>query len=100
MAKITIDINDKDLPTVLNILENLNSGLILNLAVETTNQLNKEIKPMSSSISNQTNKRYLSKEKYKQKLNKNIEEDEFLPKSNSSGKYLSPEDFKNKQKRG
>ncbi|WP_072681116.1 hypothetical protein [Arcobacter sp. LA11] len=99
MAKITIDVNDKNLPTVLNILENLKSELITNLSVDTKNKVKKDIKPVSSSMGNQSNKRYLSKDAYKQKLNQKPEEDEFLPKTTSTGKYLSANDFKNRLKK-
>ena len=97
MAKIILDIDDKNLPTVLNILENLKTGLIKNTSVD---KLQKTAKPVSSSISNQTNKKYISKEKYKQKLNQRPLEDEFMTKSTSTGKYLSKEDFKNRLRRG
>jgi hypothetical protein len=97
MAKINIELDDKNLPTILNILENLKSGLIKKISVD---KLQKISKPVSSSISNQSNKKYLSKDRYKQKLNQRPQEDEFLPKSTSTGKYLSREDFKNKLKKG
>ena len=99
MAKITIDVNEKNLPTILNILENLKSGLVSNLSVDATNLIDKDNKPISSSIGVQNNKRYLSKDKYKQKINKrHAEEDEFSPKATSTGRYLSTADFKNKLK--
>ena len=94
MAKITLEINDKNLPTVLNILENLKKDLISNISVNAQSK----IKPVSSSISGENTKRYLSKDKYKQKLNQRVEKDEFLDKSTSTGKYLSPADFRNKLK--
>ena len=95
MAKITLDIDNKNLPTILNILQNLKSGLIKNIDVE--KQVNN--KPVSSSLSNNENKRYLSKDSYKQKLQQQkILEDEFLPKTKSSSKYLSKEEFKSKLK--
>lgn len=99
MPKISIDVNNKNLPTVLNILENLKSGLITNLSVDAKDQSKKDIKPVSSSLGNQNNKRYLSKDKYKQKINKNREENEFSPKSTSTGRYLSVNEFKNKLKK-
>ncbi|TLP40728.1 hypothetical protein [Arcobacter arenosus] len=95
MAKITLDIDDKNLPTVLNILENLKTGLIKNI------DLNKKtnIKPVSSSINNNENKRYMSKDTYKQKLQQQkVLEDQFLARPTSSNKYLSKEEFKQKLK--
>lgn len=99
MPRITIDVNDKNLPIVLNILENLKLGLVTNLSVDVKDKIRKDIKPVSSSIENQNTKRYLSKDKYKQKINKKPEEDEFLTKSTSSSRYLSLTDFKNKLKK-
>jgi len=103
MSKITLEIDDKDLPTVLNILENLKSGLIKNLSVNKINN----IKPVKSSLdkietqsTQQLNSnKYLSKSKYKQKINQRPEVDEFLPNSTSTGKYLSRENFKNQLKK-
>lgn len=94
MAKITLDVDDKNLGTVLNILENLKVGLIKNIS--STKKSN--IKPISSSISNQENKRYLSRDKYKQKLQQRPLEDEFVQKTTSTSKYLSKEDFKERLK--
>jgi len=91
MAKITLDVEEKNLSTVLTILQNLKPGLIKNISQE-------QIKPVSSSINKQNNKRYLSKDAYKKKLNQNILEDEFLPKTTSASKYLSPQEFKNRLK--
>lgn len=104
MSKITLDVEDSNLPIVLNILENLKKGLIQKVSV---NKLN-DIKPIRSSLdkieTNSTQQinqnKYLSKSKYKQKMNQRPQEDEFLPKStSSSGKYLSRDDFKNKLKK-
>ena len=100
MAKIILECDDKNLPTVLNILENLKTGLIKEISVEKLDNVNKRIKPVSSSIDGQINKRYLSRDKYKEKLNQRPQEDEFLPKSTSTGKYLSPSDFRNRNKKG
>lgn len=94
MAKITLDIDDKNLSTVLSILKNLKSGLIKNIDTQTV----KNIKPVSSSLSNSENKRYLSKDKYKEKLQQKPLEDDFMPKTRSSSKYLSKEKFKEKLK--
>lgn len=81
MAKVSLDIDDKNLASVLNILDNLKAGLIKNIEVD-------------------KNKRYLSKDKYKQKLQQKVLEDEFLPKQKSSSKYLSPREFKNRLTKG
>lgn len=94
MAKITLNIDNKNLTTVLTILENLKKDLIKDISVESQNKT----KPVSSSISNDINKKYLSKEKYKKRLNQKPKEDEFLVGSTSSGKYLSPNDYKRKLK--
>ncbi|WP_320036447.1 hypothetical protein [Halarcobacter sp.] len=83
MAKINIDVDDKNLTTVMTILKNLKSGLIKNINVESKNN---------------EKDRYLSKEKYKQKVQKKVLEDEFLPKSTSTSKYLSPNEFKKRLK--
>ena len=100
MAKITLDIDDKNLATILTILENLKTGLIKDLSVNKIELTNKNVKPVSSSLDNQNTKRYLSKEKYKQKINQKPPEDEFFVKATSGGRYLSPADFKNKLKKG
>lgn len=94
MAKISLDVDDRNLPTILTILENLKTGIIKNIKVEKENK----IKPISSSISSDSDKRYLSKEKYKQKLQQKVVEDEFLPKTTSTSKYLSKEEFKKRLK--
>lgn len=90
MAKVTLNIDDKKLSTVLNILENLKIGLISNIKVE-----NKE--HTKSNI--QSDKRYLSKDKYKQKLRQKPLDDEFIAKPTTS-RYLSPQEFKNRLKKG
>lgn len=92
MSKIILDIDDKNLSTVLNILENLKSGLIKNIDVSKK----VDIKLVSSSISNSgSNKRYLSKDAFKQKIQQQkVLEDDFLPKPTSASKYLSKEEFK------
>ncbi|WP_321314533.1 hypothetical protein [Halarcobacter sp.] len=83
MAKINIQIDDKNLSTVMTILKNLKTGLIKNIEVEGKNNLKD---------------RYLSTEKYKQKIEKKVLEDEFLPKTTSTSKYLSPDEFKKRLK--
>ncbi|WP_321468453.1 hypothetical protein [Halarcobacter sp.] len=83
MAKINIQIDDKNLSTVMTILKNLKTGLIKNIEVEGKNNLKD---------------RYISTEKYKQKIEKKVLEDEFLPKTTSTSKYLSPDEFKKRLK--
>jgi len=61
MAKITLEIDDKNMDTVLTILNNLKTGLIKNISSDKS----KEQKPLPSSTS-----KYLSKTAYKEKLNK------------------------------
>jgi len=102
MSKITFDIDDANLPAVLNILENLKDGLIKNISVSKLNNI-KPVKSSLDKIETQSTQqisqnKYLSKSKYKQKMNQRPEEDEFLPKPTTSGKYLSRDDFKNKLK--
>ncbi len=75
MAKIHLEIEDKNLSTVLNILNNLKAGLIKNIIEDKQN------------LESQT--KYISKSKYKQKL---------IKENTSSSKYLSSNDFKNKLK--
>ena len=77
MSKITLDIDDKNIETVLTILNNLKPGLIKNL----------------STTSNNINSRIQAKKVLKQQ---NIEEDEFMSKRPSMGKYLSKTEYKNK----
>ena len=107
MNKITIDIKPKNLKKVLSILEALKPELIENIHAQKS-QSTKEIKPVKSSLDKIENKsqpemnsgRYLSKDAYKKKLQKQpIIEDEFLAGKQNSGKYLSPENFKNKLKK-
>ena len=61
MAKITLEIEDKNIDTVMTILNSLKTGLIKNISSDS----NKEQKPLPSSSS-----KYLSKDAYKLKLNK------------------------------
>ncbi|MGB6327393.1 MAG: hypothetical protein WBF48_00575 [Halarcobacter sp.] len=95
MAKVVLDVEDKNLSIVLNILENLKTELISNISLENNNLKN-------NTKSTQSNKRYISKDKYKEKLyqRKRPLEDEFLAKTTSTGRYLSPQEFKNKLKKG
>jgi len=92
MSKITIEVDGKNVSTVMNILENLKTGLIKDIKVDASN---KSVKPVSSSL-NSGAKKYLSKDHYKQKLLQEQKEDEFLAGKTSSGKYLSSRDYKRK----
>lgn len=64
MAKITLEVDEKNLSTVLLILNNLKRGLIKNI------DSNKKSmpKPISSSINNTENRKYLSREDFKNRL--------------------------------
>lgn len=79
MSKITLDVEKKDIDTVLTILNNLKSGLVKNITVDNrkvnTNQINKAVsKPQK----------------------KPILEDEFMSSTPTNSKYLSPNAFKNR----
>ncbi|NVJ53325.1 MAG: hypothetical protein HWD90_06500 [Campylobacteraceae bacterium] len=73
MAKITLDIDEKNLKTVMNILDNLKDGLINNIS---TNRQYNVAKPISSSIDKKANttpstSKYLSPDEYKKRLKGN-----------------------------
>ena len=74
MSKITLDVNDDNLQTVLLILENLKNGLILNIEID------KKVSKYNTA--------------YKPKVNKVIYENEKL-----DGKYLNAASFKNRLKK-
>jgi len=63
MSKITLEVHDKNIDTVMNILNNLKEGLITNIS----NDNKTHQKPLPTS-----NSKYLSKDAYKQKLRKNL----------------------------
>ncbi|NQY21792.1 MAG: hypothetical protein HRT40_10890, partial [Campylobacteraceae bacterium] len=82
MKKIILNIEDKNLSIVLNILENLKHGLIKDLSVES--DLNKSKEVYSSKNENTHNKnKYSSSSSYKKRLYKNEEG------KTSTGRYLS-----------
>jgi len=81
LSKIVLDIDEKNIDTVLIILNNLKPGLIKNI----------------SSSTNNINSRMQAKKLLKQQ---NIEEDEFMSSSPSTGKYLSKSEYKNKLRKG
>lgn len=90
MQKITIDVKPQNAKKVLQILEALQPSLVEKI------NLQNEIKPVKSSLNKtNSNSRYLSKEAYKQKLQKQpVMEDEFLAGKSSSGKYASTQEYK------
>lgn len=69
MAKITLDIEEKNLKTVLNILDNLKEGLIKNISsnkqYQTSSSNDKTIKKPTS------NSKYLSREEFKKRIKGN-----------------------------
>lgn len=71
MSKITFDVNDKDLNSVLTILNSLKQGMIQNIQVD--------------------NKKHLVK-----KANKAVLEDEFMTTSSSHSKYMSRSAYRSK----
>ena len=75
MSKITLDVEKKDLDTVLSILNNLKSGLVKNIKVD-----NKTTNPIQA----------------KKPVKKPVLEDEFMSTKPSNSKYLSPSAFKNR----
>lgn len=75
MSKITLDVEKKDLDTVLTILNNLKSGLVKNVKVD-----NKPTNSMQA----------------KKPVRKPVLEDEFMNTKPSGSKYLSPSAFKNR----
>ena len=81
MSKIVLDIDDKNIDTVLTILNNLKAGLIKNISAPT------------NSINSRIQEKRLLKEQTKH-------EDEFMSSSPSSGKYLSKAAYKNKLRKG
>jgi len=81
LSKIVLDIDDKNTDIVLTILNNLKTGLIKHISAPT----------------NSINSRLQEKKLLKQQ---NLQEDEFLSSSPSTGKYLSKAAYKNKLKKG
>lgn len=75
MSKVVLDIDSKNVDTVLMILKNLKSGLIKNISIDNKKQV--------SNLDIQKEKRVL------------VEEDEFLAKKAPMGKY-SKEAYKSR----
>ncbi|WP_419770264.1 MAG: hypothetical protein ACNI3C_00275 [Candidatus Marinarcus sp.] len=80
MSKVILDVNEKELTTVLTILKSLKTGMIKNISVD------KEQSSLKNKIS--TNK-YLSKNDYNDKLNSTN-----VANKVSGSRYLSPQEFK------
>ena len=81
MSKIVLDVDDKNIDTVLTILNNLKVGLIKNISAPTNN------------INSRIQEKKLAKQQY-------ILEDEFITSTPSTGKYLSRNAYKNKLRKG
>jgi hypothetical protein len=80
LSKIVLEVEDKNIDTVLLILHNLKQGLITNI--------NTDKKNTNTTI------------QAKKALRKKVIEDEFMSESPSSGKYLSKSAYKNKVRKG
>jgi hypothetical protein len=76
LSKIILEVEDKNIDTVLLILHNLKQGLVKNISSDKRN--------INTSI------------QAKKALKKQVVEDEFMSAAPSSGKYLSRSAFKNK----
>ncbi len=74
MAKITLEVDSKNIDTVLIILNNLKNGLINNISTDKKN--------ISASV--QTKKH----------IKNQVLEDEFIQKTPATGKYLSKSAYK------
>jgi hypothetical protein len=69
MAKVILDINDKDLETFLTILNNLKTGMISSIDIEKQRKYNKP-KPIQSKPLEPTvlQKKYIDTQTYKERL--------------------------------
>lgn len=76
MAKITLDVDSKNIDTVLIILNNLKNGLINNISSDKKN--------ISTSLQS------------KKHINQQIVEDKLIQKAPTGGKYLSTSAYKQK----
>lgn len=74
MSKITIDVNDTDLSTVLTILQNLKEGLLQNIEVDKRAEKSRSLyQPKVSRVIAESEKpsgKYLSTAAYKARLKK------------------------------
>lgn len=80
LSKITLDVDKQNLDTVLTILNNLKAGLVNNIDVDQKGILNKIQNKKAAKkqavledefISKPTNSKYLSRDAFKQRLNRN-----------------------------
>jgi len=78
LSKIVLDVDNKDMDTVLTILNNLKSGLIKNISTDKK----AHAKPISSSLQ-------------RKQVQKTVEEDEFMSRPTTS-KYMSRSSYKQK----
>ncbi len=100
MSQIILEVEEKNIDTLMIVLNNLKTGLIQDISISKMNK----IKPVKSSLDkiereatqHVNHNKYLSQSKYKQRLNQIPEKDDFLPKTKSTGKYLSKDDYKQK----
>ena len=76
MAKVTLEVNEKDLETFLMIIENLKEGMVKRIDIEKKRTYNKP-KPLSNTPQKNTPK----------------------PVSITTGKYIDPQTFKERLKR-
>ncbi|MCJ8325871.1 MAG: hypothetical protein MJK08_02125 [Campylobacterales bacterium] len=91
MKKIILNVDDKNLSVVLNILENLKHGLIKDLSVQSDLNKSKEVYSSKNEDTHNKNK-YSTSSAYKKKLYKNEDT------KTSTGRYLNKEDFRKKLK--
>jgi hypothetical protein len=68
MAKITLDVDRKNLHTVLNIIENLKDGLINDIQTNEKSSASKEVKPVATSST--TGSKYISRSEFKNRLSR------------------------------
>lgn len=105
MPEITITVDEIKLNKVVTILENLQPELIKSINVKQTNKKDNAPKQVKSSLDKielaaknrpqQNSSKYMSQSTYKNKISKNInDEDGFLDTNVSSGKYLNPLKYK------
>ncbi len=78
MNKITLEVEDKNLETLLTIVNSLKDDLVVNIKVEANNRSKKH-------------------SKYVPKLNKVTKEEESV-ENDKSGKYISQSDYKKRLK--
>ncbi|NQY53108.1 MAG: hypothetical protein HRT42_05995, partial [Campylobacteraceae bacterium] len=82
MKKIILNVDDKNLSVVLNILENLKHGLIKDLSVQSDLNKSKEVYSSKNEDTHNKNK-YSTSSAYKKKLYKNETKIQFQQKDES-----------------